>query len=517
MSEISILNGYKIKDKKAVRYYDTISNMKSDTTLKAGMYVKTKGYYSVNDGGNAEYYIRTKTNDDLEDNGSIHFIGDLVAELIVNEFVIPEYFGAYGDSVHDDIIALNKCRDYCINKNIIMKGLSSSVYGISEGFDLLTGCSYDFNLATFKALNTMDYVIRHHKEKQSNDPVSNEFTKNIIIDCDNKANYGFYQDIFGWSTLTDNIRVLNPLQIGIYIKVGQIRLYNSKVEQMGTNNPCVGLQVDSNDNEIYNIVTRDCTTGIKMIGGTNTLNECHPVMFDNIIEGSIGFDIYAKNELINCYADTFQYGIYQRAQSGFEVINFRNVINTNYYTTERVSTAPYLLYSANNSVDWTSRLTMIGCSINTNKVYGEEYTRFSNYTKWNGSSLRLNNPQFNLTQFATNLPKEIRQNVSNFNALPLINANVSCDTASLLVNGNTIQYRFTNIVLPNVNANTNQALFENIDNYYIPENTIAKTVITEGGIVCRFSIGTNGNITIRPISGNITQGDRIDINEYVIK
>ena len=57
MSEISILNGYKIKDKKAVRYYDTISNMKSDTTLKAGMHVKTKGYYSVNDGGNAEYYI----------------------------------------------------------------------------------------------------------------------------------------------------------------------------------------------------------------------------------------------------------------------------------------------------------------------------------------------------------------------------------------------------------------------------------------------------------------------------
>lgn len=57
MSEFSTLNGYKVKDKKAIRYYDTVSNMIADTTLKANMYVKTKGYYDINDGGNAEYHI----------------------------------------------------------------------------------------------------------------------------------------------------------------------------------------------------------------------------------------------------------------------------------------------------------------------------------------------------------------------------------------------------------------------------------------------------------------------------
>ena len=118
MAEISILNGYKIKDKKAVRYYDTISNMKSDTTLKAGMYVKTKGYYSVNDGGNAEYYIRTKTNEDVEDNGSIHFIGDLVAELIVSERVSIKQFGAYGNNVNDDTTKIQNAITYCESNNL---------------------------------------------------------------------------------------------------------------------------------------------------------------------------------------------------------------------------------------------------------------------------------------------------------------------------------------------------------------------------------------------------------------
>lgn len=57
MAEISKLNGYDIKDKKAIRTYDTIADMLVDETLKDGQSVSTLGYYNINDGGGAEYKI----------------------------------------------------------------------------------------------------------------------------------------------------------------------------------------------------------------------------------------------------------------------------------------------------------------------------------------------------------------------------------------------------------------------------------------------------------------------------
>lgn len=94
------LNGYLVKDRKAIHTYDNVASMKSDTNLKAGMHVKTKGYYNINDGGNAEYIIT-----DTEDltNFQEELQNDLYATLIVKDKVNVKQLGAKGDNINNDI------------------------------------------------------------------------------------------------------------------------------------------------------------------------------------------------------------------------------------------------------------------------------------------------------------------------------------------------------------------------------------------------------------------------------
>ena len=88
--------------------FDSVAELKLATNLTADSYAQTYGYYTVNDGGRALYKIRTKTEADVIDEGSLVAVYDntLVAELIYDDYVKPEQFGAYGDGVHDDSTAI---------------------------------------------------------------------------------------------------------------------------------------------------------------------------------------------------------------------------------------------------------------------------------------------------------------------------------------------------------------------------------------------------------------------------
>lgn len=102
--------------------YSSVADMKADTTLMAGQTVKTVGYYEVNDGGGAFYYIRAKLTDDVDDGGSLHELNNgLVAELIVeNGTVCPEQFGADG-TVANDSKAFNSINNLNVSTVILSK------------------------------------------------------------------------------------------------------------------------------------------------------------------------------------------------------------------------------------------------------------------------------------------------------------------------------------------------------------------------------------------------------------
>ena len=101
-------------DTKAIFSFDTVADLKDATNLMDGSYAETYGYHVKGDYGGANYKIRTKTDADTPDDMTLIAIGDdLVAELVVIDgYVTPEMFGAYGDNDHDDTDAIQSALDF---------------------------------------------------------------------------------------------------------------------------------------------------------------------------------------------------------------------------------------------------------------------------------------------------------------------------------------------------------------------------------------------------------------------
>lgn len=113
--------------------YNTVNDMKLAENLANGSIAKTLGYHNINDNGGAMYKVRTITNEDVIDDGSIIALNDetLVAELVEKNNVTVEMFGAYGDGEHNDYNSFKNCFDYGnINKsNIIMSPKNYKIIG----------------------------------------------------------------------------------------------------------------------------------------------------------------------------------------------------------------------------------------------------------------------------------------------------------------------------------------------------------------------------------------------------
>lgn len=159
--EFSTLNGYKVKDKKAIRYYDTVADMKSDTTLKNGMYAKTKGYYSVNDGGGSEYHI-TSTESLTEYYETLN--NNLYANLIIKDKVNVKQFGAKGNGDNDDTNSIQNCINiynnifipkgtYLINNLSINKD-NVKIYGENKNNTTLLNINEDSNAFNLIEINS---------------------------------------------------------------------------------------------------------------------------------------------------------------------------------------------------------------------------------------------------------------------------------------------------------------------------------------------------------------------------
>lgn len=344
MSEFSKLNGYDIKDKKAVRSYDNVTLMIADETLKEGQHVKTKGYYEINDGGSAEYLIvstlpSNKIYEELDNN--------LYGELLINDNTI----------------------------NVKQLGLSSTNENNSS---LLQSAINKYDNITF-------FFPYDNYEFSTPIDLNNKTDIKFIGQCDNLYNQNSNSHLIFKSCdgFTNVLRLqFENLSIDGYDKTGtgisgrfvvkrcHILRFNNALDGRGyvsessiyQNNYGLIHCVDSRiiNNQIYN----NSNNGISLGNGNND-----NIITNNKIEwnGGYGISLYqCANNLIsnNIFDRNTEYGI-RCIQSTHSIIN-NNVLRRNYVSDTESNSNAQIRFEGNEYVTLSNNITRTGNSKDDN-------------------------------------------------------------------------------------------------------------------------------------------------------
>jgi len=321
MSEVVKLNGYDIKDLKAVRTYENVQAMKSDTKLRVGQHVKTKGYYTNGDGGSAEYII-VNDNTLVDDGGSIHELTNGLRAKLINipDKINIKLFGCYGDNTHDDTTCLQHAINYA-GTNKINLFIPSGTYkhdGIAitspveiEG----TGQSILLNIGNNPSItiNHTGGQVNYIRTKLRNIILDNNDNDGIIITSGNV-------DIIEYVRILNSDTAIN--------NSGNIYIDNIRIEVAN-----IGISLNSSDNHINNVTSFNCMTHYYNNGGFNIFKNVHGWNFDDTTNnidwttGSIFMTVNSyQTEIINCYADTLNTIFNITQTSPYMLLNVQNLI-----------------------------------------------------------------------------------------------------------------------------------------------------------------------------------------------
>ena len=457
--EFSTLNGYKVKDKKAIRYYDTVADMKNDTTLKNGMHVKTKGYYAINDSGDSEYHI---TNSASLTDYQEELNNGLYATLIIKNTVNIKQFGAKGNDTDDDTTAIQSAIDYAYDKNILQVYVPFGTYKTTKPIFLYSTVKlYGDNCNSsiiHKSTNTISdqsgygvdsIIILTNRLLDSNEQSSEQEIENIrlkgnvssyVSDKENKQ-YAIYSPKY-----SPKIKIKNFLIDYVDYGIHTPSMYTGMIQNctwLGAWYGAIAVTNESQGVNIQNINTgRTHEFGIKLAGGSySTLS--------NILvewnENSVCYDLsYWNGKLINCGAELGEGFI-----TGIKLTNSRVGLTGGYFSSGQYTNSNLKMIDLNNS---TLEIT------NSRFGYSQAENNYSGVFAYvhNKSSLVIGEGCQIPKSFASGVTSEGESNTLTINNNKInLNGNITSISGSTTTyEGKSIEYLDTNALTSNFLSNT---------------------------------------------------------------
>ena len=225
-------------------YDTTVSLLASEETFVEGQKIKTLGYYNINDGGGAEFYVSTVQSSDYF---QLELTDGKYANMVISDVMNPLQFGAYGDDSHNDSLAIQSCINYASKIKFIPKTYLLETNEIQ----VLSNKIIDCNFSIFDVTPAYD---RFYAFKLDGNNIK---FKNAIFESDetNPLVYGGTTDT---QTLSSNVYCLfikgsnniikniesNKCFATIYFNDGQPTgtIYNNNyIENIISNNAQMGL------------------------------------------------------------------------------------------------------------------------------------------------------------------------------------------------------------------------------------------------------------------------------------
>lgn len=298
MANVKKINGYDVKDETARNdisslkdrassletratttenninnlYFDTITDLKSCTTLNNNDVVKTLGYYSINDNGGALYKVRNKTLSDVIDDMVIIELDndEIIAELILEkETITPEQFGAKGDNETNDTTSISACISYAYENKCNIKFINNKTYLVSN-ITIPSPISIDFNNAVIKSIgddaetSVLNIGLASDTFETKTSYADKFNISNIYVDV-NETNRKYGVEIHVRRQRFNRIYVRKASNTGIYVGDNDGVWIDSIFVSGDNTNTTSGVDIDTNDIILGNVEVAYCRHGVRVL------------------------------------------------------------------------------------------------------------------------------------------------------------------------------------------------------------------------------------------------------------
>ena len=321
--------------------FDTVADLKLATNLTNGSYVKTFGYHTLNDGGNAIYKVRTKEVGETADEMFKIALYDtnLIAEISFENVINVKALGAYGDDTHEDTDVFQAAIDYNydlenpikiyvpegvyildtinIRRNTNMQG---SGWGSTffKPVDEMDGNLLSITESNAYFINLSDFTINGNKDH-------NTCSNGIYIKRDSITHDPIEQPKHAgdlWLTI-EQVRITGIYGNGIGTGSSGSNFRESRFNNIDVNN-CggYGLYLAGSDNNYFQITSwGNVLDGFKISGSAERYISCKAFANGDSEHASHGFDIVGSAyQITECEAqENFGHGF-----------NLRGTPNSNY-------------------------------------------------------------------------------------------------------------------------------------------------------------------------------------------